>query len=128
MAPSSKRNIADSDWDSSAAKFLMKRTLWSAYAYAQVNVRKETSEIDIARETLIIFANPRQVNTLLHPDALEHMLSANSRTLENTRRAKCARRDQDELRPKHNTRVLPDIRVEQRVDSERDTCRPILTA
>ena len=65
--------------------------LWSVYTNAQANVRKESSEILVERETLIILANSRQVNTLFHPDALEYILSANSRTLENTRRTKCAR-------------------------------------
>ena len=46
-------------------------------------------------ETLIILANSRQVNTLLHPDLLEHVPGADSRTLQNTRGAKCSRRYQD---------------------------------
>jgi hypothetical protein len=36
--------------------------------------------------TLVILANPRQVNSLLHPDTLEYVFSADARTLQNTRR------------------------------------------
>ena len=49
-APSSKRNIAASDCASSAAKYLMKKPMWSAYS--RVNVRNQTSEMVVAWENL----------------------------------------------------------------------------
>src|SRR6266702_1342528 len=75
IAPSSLRNIAASDCASSAAKYLMKRTLWSAHAH-NVSVRKKMKLQKWwlhGKKTLIILANSRQVNTLLHPGALKHV-------------------------------------------------------
>jgi hypothetical protein len=69
------------------SKDLMKRRLWSAYA---PNVSKD-QKWSLHGKTLIILANSRQVNTLLHPDTLEHVLGTDARTLQNTRRTKCPR-------------------------------------
>ncbi len=77
IAPSSLRNIASSDCASSAAKNLKNKILWSAHAH--VNVRKhESQKWALHGKTLVIVANSRQVNTLLHPDVLEHALSADA--------------------------------------------------
>ena len=41
--------------------------------------------------TLVVLADPGQVNALLHPNSLKHVLGADSRTLEDTRRTECTR-------------------------------------
>ena len=77
------------EYRSQRLRFVCSKVLEENEIVVYVDVRNIASKIAV-RRTLIIITNPRQVNSLLHPDTFEHVLGADSGTLQNSRRTKCS--------------------------------------